>query len=92
MLIRSQDKRSLVDMTGITIKISFDGSGSSSEIRAFSNQTESQTKSQTGIYLGTYSTEEKAMKVLDMIQNEKYYNTYGGIFTMPADEDVEETV
>jgi hypothetical protein len=101
MLIRSQDKRNLVDMTGITIKIPCDGSGSSSEIRAFSNQTERQLEKQPGIYLGTYSTEEKALKVLDMIQK-TYESTTSQlsingflitqcnkVFEMPADEDID---
>ena len=93
MLIRTQDKRSLVDMIGMIVNISFDGSGSKSEIRAFSNQTGSCKP------LGTYSTEEKAMKVLDMIQ-ETYESTTSQlslngllitpcnkVFEMPADKD-----
>lgn len=49
-----------------------------------------------GYVLGTYSTKEKALKVLDMIQ-EFIKNMYVGIggymgkpFQMPDDEDIEE--
>lgn len=53
------------------------------------------------VVLGNYSTEEKAMKVMDMIQSRieskiKYYKkyfefTYGSeyVFEMPGDDDVE---
>ncbi|MBQ8279508.1 MAG: hypothetical protein IJZ23_06980 [Roseburia sp.] len=57
----------------------------------------------SGNYMGTYSTKEKAIKVLDMIQNA--YTQYGTIknglgsihgafnipkcFQMPSDEEVE---
>lgn len=98
MLIRTQDKRSLVDMIGMTVCISFDGSGSKSEIRAIPNHTNSASYN----LLGTYSTEAKALKVLDMIQevyeNANYTNNYihmhsgyvkNTVFEMPADEDVE---
>jgi hypothetical protein len=48
--------------------------------------------SMTGDHLGIYSTKEKALKVLDMIQKEinvGLYN-YGEVFEMPLDEEVEE--
>lgn len=41
-----------------------------------------------GYELGTYSTIEKAIKVLDMIEN-FINNTPNGIFQMPQDEDIE---
>ena len=90
MLIRTQDKRSLIDMTGMMVRIPH-----GLEIRAFSTQTESWN------LLGKYSTEEKAMKVLDMIQ-ETYESmtsqlSINGlliipcnkVFNMPDDEEVE---
>ena len=80
MLIRTQDKRSLVDMTGMTLSIPYEGVGSKSEIRAISNQTGSWK------LLGIYSTEEKAIEVLDIIHS-KYILNYR-VFDMPDDEEV----
>lgn len=57
MLIRSQDKETLANMEGpIAIEILGDGNGHS--IMYWND----------GYVLGTYSSKEKAMKVLDMIQ------------------------
>lgn len=42
----------------------------------------------SGSLIGEYSTEEKALKVLDYIQ-EWYECSYGETFQMPEDEDVE---
>ncbi len=56
MIIRSQDKKSIT--TDLNINIYEDDNGNSFEMI---------NKSLTS--LGTYSTEEKAIKVLDMIQN-----------------------
>lgn len=41
--------------------------------------------------LGYYSTQEKAMKVLDMIQNEFVYayQPFFNVFQMPQDSEVE---
>lgn len=44
-------------------------------------------KSGISIILGTYSTKEKALAVLDDIQ-EWYECSYGETFQMPEDEDV----
>lgn len=44
-------------------------------------------KSVISISLGTYSTKEKALAVLDDIQ-EWYECSYGETFQMPEDEDV----
>lgn len=71
MLIRSQDKRILINMNNVSsIEVG------DNELRIFADDGET-------IYdLGSYSTKEKAMKVLDMIQeayaNEKLvdYTTY----------------
>jgi len=49
-------------------------------IQAFYSENDSDT-------LGIYSTEEKAMKVLDMIQN--VYKHESRMFIMPADQEVE---
>lgn len=45
-------------------------------------------KSGISINLGTYSTQEKALRVLNDIQ-EWYECSYGETFQMPRDEDVE---
>lgn len=87
MIIRSQDKKSIT--TDLNINIYEDDDGSVEMIN----------KSLTS--LGTYSTEEKAIKVLDMIQN-KYFEhmtveSNGAIvnvlerpkvFQMPQDSEV----
>lgn len=97
MLIRTQNKRRLVDMAGLTVGISYEGDGCKSDIIAISNQTGNKHWTP----LGTYSTEEKALKVLDMIQKEYLSpivrNTVGEneveiyqnkVFKMPDDEEV----
>lgn len=70
MIIRSQDKKGIVNQNNIdTIDIR------NAQVRYFnSGGVESM-----GL-LGTYSTEEKAIKVLDMIQKEygKHYYGQGG--------------
>lgn len=98
MIIRSQDKKSIVNMDNIdTIDIR------ENLIRAFNGGND------MGINIGKYSTEEKAIKVLNMIQEEygKHYYGQGGqmatadiyiqpfafippkVFQMPSDEEVE---
>jgi len=42
------------------------------------------------IVLAVYSTKEKALKVLDMIQKLIYDYRLGGVFPMPQDDEVEE--
>lgn len=42
----------------------------------------------SGSLIGEYSTQDKALKVLDEIQNRTEY-IYPKVFQMPADEDVE---
>lgn len=75
MLIRSQDKETLANMEGpITIEILGDGNGHS--IMYWND----------GYVLGTYSSKEKAMKVLDMIQ-EAYVNGHID-YQMPEDSEV----
>lgn len=75
MLIRSQDKETLANMEGpIAIEILGDGKGHS--IMYWND----------GYVLGFYSSKEKAMKVLDMIQ-EAYVNGHID-YQMPADSEV----
>lgn len=74
MWIRSQDKEDLKNVNNIEI-IKFDG--------------EKYTTIQgDGCRLGVYSTKEKALKVLDMIQNNLEYPYYE-VFQMPTNEEVE---
>jgi hypothetical protein len=75
MLIRSQDKEILANMEGpIAIEILSDGKGHATMYWKDSYA------------LGTYSSKEKAIKVLDMIQ-EAYINGHID-YQMPADSEV----
>ena len=94
MIIRSQDREKIVNLNNIT-RIDIENGRDGMNVWA----------SNMGItsLLGTYSTEEKAIKVLDMIQNA--YTQYGTIknglgsihgafnlpkcFQMPSDAEVE---
>ena len=73
MIIRSQDKKKLFNLE---------------QIRKIDCETNSVMADDVSV-IGTYSTEEKAIKVLDMIQQE--FCDYGetGVFNMPSDEEVE---
>lgn len=75
MLIRSQDKRILINMNNVSsIEVG------DNELRIFAADGET-------IYdLGSYSTKAKAMKVLDMIQ-EAYVNGHID-YQMPEDNEV----
>ena len=73
MWVRSQDKRRLIKC------ICFEVSENRNVIFGY-------TKSH-GISLGEYSTHEKALRVLNIIQNRILIE--GIIFVMPKDEDVE---
>lgn len=89
MLIRSQDKRILINMNNVSsIEVG------DNELRIFADDGET-------IYdLGSYSTRAKAMKVLDMVQDayeryeyEKVFKTGLTLFEtfqMPEDSEVEE--
>jgi len=98
MLIRTQDKRSLVDITGTTISID-------NYTRELSTGTIYQYNIKIFVHsnmvtetLGRYSSFEKAMKVLNMIQvkyesansNQGYPGAFvaNTVFIMPADEEV----
>ena len=76
MLIRSQDKRILINMNNVSsIEVG------DNELRIFADDGET-------IYdLGEYSTKAKAMKALDMIQ-EAYVNGHID-YQMPEDSEVE---
>ena len=77
MLIRSQDKRILINMNNVSsIEVG------DNELRIFADDGET-------IYdLGYYSTKEKALKVLDMIQ-EAYVNGHID-YQIPGDSEVKE--
>lgn len=80
MLIRSQEKMSLVKFENIVININnIDGK----EIICWSQMNPGEDEY---ISLGHYSTKEKAMKVLDMIQ-EAYVNGHSN-YQMPEDSEV----
>ncbi len=76
MLIRSQDKRILINMNNVlSIEMGDD------RLRIFADNGDA-------IYdIGEYSTEAKVMKVLNMIQ-EAYVNGHID-YQMPADSEVE---
>lgn len=83
MIIRSQDKKRTT--TDLNLHIKKWNPEKKERIDIFNEK---------GCLLGTYSTEEKAIKVLDMIC--KAYENYRGgnvyeysIFNMPSDEEVE---
>lgn len=95
MLIRTQDRNCLVDMTGMTIKaILNDTIKEKYKIIAYSNHNDLDSCE----ILGMYTSEKKANKVLDAIQNE-YLNgnlcyVHSGfvkniVFNMPDDMGVE---
>lgn len=93
MLIRSQDKMSLVKFENIVININ---NINGKEIICWSQMNPGEDEY---ILLGHYSTKAKAMKVLDMIQEAyckfmsvKNDDAWGGkesVFYMPADSEVE---
>lgn len=81
MLIRSQDKKLLVNLdtsSGLSIGVRGDGGN---------HVVTSHGVDGSYNFLGYYSTEEKAINVLDMIQD--VYKHESMLFIMPADESVE---
>ena len=91
MLIRSQDKKHLVELRSITIN----------EYLVYIDEEKVVWDiEQTGKKLGRYSSEEKAIRVLSMIEEEYHRPTYvtdlGGeyevygrdVFHMPEDAEV----
>ena len=90
MLIRSQDKIKLVDITGKTIgvndiKTSY---ANSVRLRRYTNKEKviKVLDGNSSVRLGHYTSKEKAIKVLDMIQ-ESCINCHID-FQMPQDEEV----
>lgn len=93
MLIRSQNKISLVKFENIVININ---NISGKEIICWSQMNPGEDEY---ISLGHYSTKAKAMKVLDMIQeayckfmsvkNDDAWSGKESVFYMPADSEVE---
>lgn len=79
MWIRSQDRRALLNVNQVLISPSVDGS-----IYYINDSLGEESN-----VLGVYSTEEKALKVLNDIQE---FNecTYSEMFQMPADDEVDE--
>lgn len=76
MWIRSQDKRLLINVSNVYV------GGMEDNVEIY------QIGEQFNYQLGRYSSLEKALKVLDDIQE---FNecTYSEMFQMPQDEDVE---
>ena len=96
MLIRSQDKKKLIPIMPLDISgiLRFD-KGEKDKLTGYAIYADENTK----IILGTYSTEEKAIKVLDMIENAylncnhssmmwNYAFVENKVFQMPQDEEV----
>lgn len=81
MLIRSQDKTALVKFENIVINLKLPES-----LKVICWSLQDAQRSGGYFVLGEYSTKEKAMKVLDMIQ-EAYVNGHID-YQMPADGDV----
>lgn len=82
MLIRSQDKKSLINMDNVTDLSVVNGS----EIMACYTTDEGYRR------IGKYSDKSKAIKVLDMIQDAYKSNSIDGdfpVFQMPSDEELE---
>ena len=87
--VRSQDKKNLTEASTFRICEGFRGG----KIAHYTIDTDVQYN-EFSIELGEYSTEEKALKVLDMIQGLILYTYYGGtepkkLFQMPQDDEVE---
>lgn len=74
MLIRSQDKKMIFDMSGCTLSINLEN-----EIVGFSNNIQDED---TPMKLGEYQTEERAIEVLDEICN-RYESNKNRVFQMP---------
>jgi hypothetical protein len=79
MWIRSQDKETLTKVKHLSIRYL---SGS------YSIFTDNHLAPNEICNLGTYSTKEKALKVLDKIVEEINYGDLQNVFQMPANEEV----
>ena len=83
MLIRSQNKTALVKFENIVVSLKLPDS-----LTVICWSLQNAQRSGGYFILGKYSTKEKAMKVLDMIQ-EAYVNGHVD-YQMPEDSEVEE--
>ncbi len=85
MLIRRQDKKFLTD----DLKFEIVTNKYYPETDDGEVIEESKIYNSTGLCFGTYSAEEKALKVLDMIQGEyRTQLTKNKVFQMPQDSEV----
>lgn len=85
MLIRSQDNKKLVNFDSYEgISINYPNE-SDFQIMAVKELVDSNLGL---VEMGTYYSEEKAIKVLDMI--ESAYKNECRVFQMPADEEIED--
>lgn len=94
MLIRSQDKTALVKFENIVVNLKLPDS-----LNVICWSFQDAQRSGGYFILGKYSTKEKAMKVLDMIQeayckfmsvkNDDAWNGKESVFYMPVDSEVE---
>lgn len=78
MWIRSQDRRALLNVNQVLISPSVDGS-----IYYINDSLGEESN-----VLGVYSTEEKALNVLDYIEDSLEY-PHNTVFQMPQDDEVE---
>ena len=83
MLIRSQDNRAIVNLDDITEIYTNIANPSKGIKEKYETEIKYHSGALNNRYLGTYSTEEKAIKVLDMIQD-----AYIGTIKMSISEDV----
>ena len=93
MLIRTQDKKSLIDIAGAIIEIKelsclvdpFD-TGNAFHVYGDTFLIEASIPVTSHIRLGEYSSKEKALYVLDMIHAKHILDFK--VFEMPADDEV----
>lgn len=90
MRIRTQDRRNSVDMKGMIIRACTEDAIHKGHyaIIAISNVNKSQIE-----FLGDYTSNKKALKVLDMIEEmyqerNEWLCTNGKVFVMPEDSEV----
>ena len=91
MLIRSQDKYSIINFDNID-RVRLSEQRKRGEIKAHYQTDVFYDTEETFGVLGTYSTEEKAIKVLDMIcdscRNMAFIDEKAVVFNMPQDSEV----
>lgn len=82
MLIRSQNKKILIDMSNLINGLD------KSDTKVICSHTAAMDGEASAI-LGEYSTTEKAVMVIGMIQDAYFYHAARGmVFQMPQDEEV----